>query len=166
MRGYLLDTNIVSYWFLPGTPQNCSVVAHIGGLDAGTPLRVSAVTLGEIEYGHRVVSTTDSSKQAQFNHFVQEQLPRALNVRGTTRIYYGQIRARLFKKYSPQQGRRALRPEQLVDPVTATTLGVQENDLWIAAQAAEYNLVLVTHDRMTRLREVVSDILAIEDWAA
>lgn len=166
MRGYLLDTNIISYWFQPRTPENRNVVTHIGGLDAGTPLRVSAVTLGEIEYGHRVVSTTDRPIQVQFNRFVQTQLPDVLDVRKTTRIYYGQIRARLFEKYSPQRGRKALRPEQLVDPVTAKTLGVQENDIWIAAQALEYNLVLVTHDRMMRLREVASDILDIEDWAA
>lgn len=166
MRGYLLDTNIIAYWFRRGTPENHNVVTHIGGLDAGTPLRVSAVTLGEIEYGHCVVSTPGTAEQIQFNRFVQTQLPDVVDVRRTTRIYYGQIRARLFEKYSPQQGRKALRPEQLVDPVTAKTLGVQENDIWIAAQAAEYNLVLVTHDRMARLRVVASDILNIEDWAA
>lgn len=166
MRGYLLDTNIISYWFQPETSENRNVVTHIGGLDEGTPLRVSAITLGEIEFGHRVAPTAGSPIQAQFNQFVQTQLPDVLDVRRTTRTYYGQIRARLFKKYAPQHGRKALRPEQLVDPVTAKTLGVQENDIWIAAQALEYNLVLVTHDRMTRLREAVSDILDIEDWAA
>ncbi len=165
MRGYLLDTNIISYWFQPGTPENRNVVTHIGGLDAGAPLRVSAVTLGEIEYGHRVVSTTGRPIQVQFNRFVQTQLPDVLDVRRTTRTYYGQIRARLFEKYSPQHGRKALRPEQLVDPVTAKALSVQENVIWIAAQAVEYNLVLVTHDRMARLRDVAGDILDIEDWA-
>ena len=104
--------------------------------------------------------------RAEFNQFVQTQLPDILDVRKTTRIYYGQIRACLFEKYAPQRGRKGLRPEQLVDPVTAKTLEVQENDIWIAAQALEYNLVLVTHDRMTRLREAVNDILDIEDWAA
>lgn len=166
MRGYLLDTNIISYWFKPGTPENREVVAHIAGLDDGTPLRVSAITFGEIEYGHRVVSTADSLKQAQFNHFVQTQLPDVLDVRKTTRIYYGQIRARLFEKYAPRRGRKALRPEQLVDPATGKTLGIQENDIWIAAQAVEYNLVLVTNDRMTHLSEVVGDILDIENWVA
>jgi predicted nucleic acid-binding protein len=53
----------------------------------------------------------------------------------------------------------------LVDPLTAKCLGIQENDLWIAAQAYESNLVLVTHDKMDRLREVASDLLAFEDWA-
>ena len=166
MRGYLLDTQTISYWFRPGTPENHNVVTHIDGLDAGTPLRVSAVALGEIEYGHRVAPKTETPIQVEFNRFVQTQLPDVLDVRRTTRIYYGQIRARLFEKYAPERGRKALRPEQLVDPVTAKTLGVQENDIWIAAQAAEYNLVLVTHDKMTHLREAVSDILAIEDWAA
>jgi len=166
VRGYLLDTNIITYWFQGATPENRKVVSHIGGLDAGTPLRVSAVTLGEIEYGHRVVAATDTPIQIEFNQFVHTQLPDVLDIRRTTRIYYGLIRARLFAKYSPQYGRKAVRPEQLADPVTAQTLGVQENDIWIAAQAAEYNLVLVTHDNMKRVRNEVSDILDIEDWAA
>ncbi len=166
MRGYLLDTNIISYWFRHDGPENRNVVDLIGGLDASTPLRVSAITLGEIEYGHRVVSTTNTPIHVQFNHFVQTQLPDVLDVRRTTRIYYGQIRSRLFMKYSPRHGRKALRPEQLVDPATSATLGVQENDIWIAAQAVEHNLVLVTHDRMSHLRNVTGDILDFEDWVA
>jgi len=166
LRGYLLDTNIICYWFRPGTPENQNVVARVDSLDAATPLRVSAISLGEIEYGHRVASPADTPIQLQLNRFVQTQLPHVLDVRATTRIYYGEVRSRLFKKYSPQRGRKALRPEQLLDPVTSKSLGIQENDIWIAAQAIEHNLVLVTHDRVSHLRGVTSDILDIEDWAA
>lgn len=165
MQGYLLDTNIVSYWFQQGTPENRKVVNHIASLDPGTPLRISAITLGEIEYGHRCVSKSDTAIQTQFNTFIHAQLPAVLDIRKTTRTYYGDIRSRLFAKYSPQRGRRALRPEQMIDPVTSATIAVQENDLWIAASAVEHNLVLVTHDGMTHLRDVTSGILDFEDWA-
>jgi len=51
--------------------------------------------------------------------------------------------------------------------LTALTLGIQENDLWIAAQAIERHFILVTSDhRMTRIREIASEAeLVIEDWA-
>jgi predicted nucleic acid-binding protein len=53
----------------------------------------------------------------------------------------------------------------LIDPVTSRELGIQENDLWIAAQALEYNLVLVTNDKMDRIRDVCED-LQVENWTA
>ncbi len=61
------------------------------------------------------------------------------------------------------------RAEQLCDPITGRELGIDENDLWIVAQAAERNLVLVTHDKIVRIREALQNIGAgvrIEDWAA
>ncbi|MBW2143424.1 MAG: hypothetical protein JRG75_03380 [Deltaproteobacteria bacterium] len=45
-------------------------------------------------------------------------------------------------------------PEDLQERTTAKELGVQENDIWIAAQAIQYNLVLLTADYMKRLEEV------------
>ncbi|MCH7920211.1 MAG: hypothetical protein IIC50_19795 [Planctomycetes bacterium] len=74
------------------------------------------------------------------------------------------LRAALFDKYAPKKNRKGLRPEQLIDPVTSKGLGVQENDIWIASQALEHNLVLVTNDQMNHLREVASD-LRVENWA-
>jgi tRNA(fMet)-specific endonuclease VapC len=88
-----------------------------------------------------------------------------LDVTKATRISYGALRASVFEKYAPNARRRSgLRPEQLIDPATSQELGIQENDLWIAAQAMEYNLVFVTNDKMERIREVRAD-LQIENWA-
>jgi predicted nucleic acid-binding protein len=53
----------------------------------------------------------------------------------------------------------------LIDPVTSRELGIQENDLWIAAQALEYNLVLVRNDKMDRIRDACEE-LQVENWAA
>jgi len=164
VRGYLLDTNILGYWFDDQRPEHEKVVEHLNALDPMAPLRISAISLGEIEYGHRCVSDTDTAVQAGFQHFVNTRLPGVLGIQRSTSAYYGQIRARLFKTFAPRNGKKNLRPCQLVDPVTASTLGIQENDLWIAAQATEFNLVLVTHDQMNRLKEAVSD-LVVEDWA-
>ena len=87
-----------------------------------------------------------------------------LDVTKATRISYGALRASVFEAYAPNaRRRRGLRPEQLIDPVTSQALGIQENDLWMAAQALEYNLVFVTNDKMARIREVCAD-LQVENW--
>ena len=164
MHGYLLDSNIVRYWFDAKCPEHERVVQRTQQLPAGTPLVVSAITLGEIEYGLRV-QDKGAEFEAELVGFIHEQLPMVLSVTATTRIDYGSIRARLFKKFAPGELRRKLRlPEQLVDPVRGLALGIQENDLWIAAQTVEHNLVLVSNDRLTHLREVAPE-LRVENWA-
>jgi predicted nucleic acid-binding protein len=40
-------------------------------------------------------------------------------------------------------------------------IGIDENDLWIVALAAERNLTLITHDRMRRIRDVVQQDVRI-----
>jgi tRNA(fMet)-specific endonuclease VapC len=161
-----LDTNILRYWFDQDRPEHGTVVQRIESLAAESPLRVSAVSLGEIEYGHRCVSDTDSDIQRQYNDFLAARVPSALSISRNTATYYGELRENLFEKFAPNNAKRKPRPCQLVDPVTAKTLGIQENDLWIAAQAMEYNLVLVTHDKMRHIHEVKPGLLDFEDWAA
>lgn len=56
-------------------------------------------------------------------------------------------------------------PEGWVEPSTGKELGIDENDLWIAAQAIERNLVLASQDSMARLLDVAAE-LRIEDWTS
>ena len=61
-----------------------------------------------------------------------------------------------------------MRPEQLIDPITSRELGIQENDLWLCAQAVAHDMVLVTNDTMRRIREVsqgMQPALLIQNWA-
>ena len=60
-----------------------------------------------------------------------------------------------------------MRPEQLTDLSTSLELGIQENDLWLCAQAVGHGLVLVTNDKMARIREVskgMEPALLIQNW--
>lgn len=166
VHGYLLDTSIIGFWFNEKRPQNQAVINAVASLPADAPLATSVIALGEIEYGQRAVSKEDyTARQLRFNELVRRHLPRILDIRKTTTIYYGKIRALLFEKFAPKSKRRkGLRPEQLIDPVTSLELGIQENDLWIAAQAIEHNLVFVTHDKMTQIRSVAEELM-LEDWA-
>ena len=67
-----------------------------------------------------------------------------------------------------EKKKKGLRPEQLIDPVTSLQLRIQENDLWLVAQAITRNLVLVTNDRksLKPLLEAAGDELTVENWAA
>jgi hypothetical protein len=60
-----------------------------------------------------------------------------------------------------------MRPEQLLEPATAKELQIQENDLWLCAQAISHRMVLVTNDRMTPIRDVAAGMnppLIMQDW--
>ena len=93
-------------------------------------------------------------------------MPQILPITHHTANHYGTLRARLFNKFAPSAKKgKSQRPEQLRDPVSGRELGIQENDLWIAAQAIERNLVLVSNDKLARIREVVAEELSIKDWA-
>lgn len=163
MHGYLVDTQTVSYWFDARLPQHRSVSAHIDALPSNALLGVSAITIGEIAFGHAITAKPDIAKQAAFTTFLQQHFPMPLPVTKSTTIYYSQLRSALFKKYPPR-GKRKRRPEQCFDPIKALELGIDENDLWIASQAFEHNLVLVTNDSMERIRDVAGPLLTVENW--
>lgn len=169
-RDYLLDTNILSYWFDPNCAEHELVKSRLLALanSARQPtLFISSITIGEIEYGHQAEQQPlRQAIQAQFWGFLEARLV-PIDVRRSTGLEYGALRAALFERFAPRKGRRrGLRVEQLVHPVTAKSLGIQENDLWIAAQALEYDLTLVTHDAMTPIRQCADERLKVEDWAS
>jgi predicted nucleic acid-binding protein len=94
VRGYLLDTNIVVYWFDARRPQHERVVRHIQELPEATPLMISAITLGEIEFGLQVskVSTLEQEvSQEALRVFTDTNLPMVLDVTKATRISYGAL---------------------------------------------------------------------------
>jgi tRNA(fMet)-specific endonuclease VapC len=173
---YLLDTNIPRYWYDTGCPQHTAVFAHVkairqpDSLTGYTPkMFVSVVTIGEIAYGHRVAGTPDAAKQAEYEKFVREQCPEPLEITRHVGEAYGEMRAWLFNKFVDKTKRsHARRAEEMVDPTTGRELGVQENDLWIAAQAMTYKFVLVTHDSKRHFGDLLRQFCAtlqVEDWA-
>lgn len=170
MKGYLLDTNVIRHWLDESNDSHAAVAQKAKQAAQVQSLMVtSSVVLGEIEYG--IAANSGEAKQAMeklrahvIKQFAQKRL--LLSVSRDTTAIYGELRAKLFNNFAPKDRRKKVkRPEELVDPVTAKELGIQENDLWIAAQALERNLVLVTNDAMARIQEVASD-LKVEDWAA
>jgi len=48
--------------------------------------------------------------------------------------------------------------------LTGKELGIQENDLWLAAQTVEHNLIFVTANGMVHIKSVTAGMLDVEDW--
>jgi tRNA(fMet)-specific endonuclease VapC len=156
VSGYLFDTCIVRNWF----SRNPAVVGRVNLLPGTSPLFISSITLGEIECGHTSPAATDLAKQAEFRRFMREHFDvPALPVTGDSAIHYAQFRRRLFDKYK-RCGKYTEQHEDLL----GEKVNIDENDLWLVAQACERNLVFVTHDRMTRIREIVGSDVTVEIW--
>jgi len=168
LDGYILDTCIIEYWYNEHSEfpaVKAAVEAHQG---EEAPLYISVASLGEIQYGHAANPKGAGVERDCFIAFVRDKLPQALALTRHTVEPYGLIRAQLFELYAPRNKRtKGMRPEELIDPIDSRELGIQENDLWMAAQAIERNLVLVTHDGMAHIRQATKDLdppLRIEDW--
>jgi predicted nucleic acid-binding protein len=169
---YLLDTNILSFWYADHREEHAKVLARVQAVRQPDPqteyvsrLFISVVTLGEIEQGHRSSPTPNASVQAEYMAFVREQCPEPLEITKHVAVPYGDLKAWLFDQKKRTKIERA---QQLVDPASAKELHADENDIWIAAQAMTLGLVLVTHDSRGKFRELQQHFkptLRVEDWA-
>jgi len=166
MRTFLLDTCIWSYWFNPNRLEHTKIKQQVESLAGNSVLGISIITWGEIVYGHHVSGKKGHPIQAEYLQFIKSKEPKTFKIDIHTANTYGKLRAHLFDRYAPKEKRKKnLRPEQLVNPVTSLELGIQENDLWIVAQAIVRGLTLVTHDKFTHIREIAGSELHTKDWA-
>lgn len=157
MNGYLLDTNAVHLWAC----QNAILVAHIAAVGSAL-IETSVITLGETECGHRRTSTTNAARRAQCILWIASQFPNPLQVTRHTAEIYGDLKAELFKNHPPKTKTRF--PDGCYDQASGAEIGVDENDLWIASQAIEHDLVLVSSDKMKRIRTAAGIRLDVENW--
>ena len=163
MRDFLLDTQTIEYWYDEKCGQHAAVSGNVESLKQQAKslehkprLLVSVVTLGEIEFGRCVQTGDFAAKQEAYIRFVQQELPAKLELTEDAVAAYGEMRGRLFNKYAPGAKRkRKTRPEQLTDPISSLPLTIQENDLWLCAQAVGHGMVLVTNDKMHAIHEVI-----------
>jgi len=168
MDGYLFDTNAVSVLWNVRHPEHDTIKVFFASV-SHSPVWLSTIVLAEIEYGLKITPKMDIDSQNQVRHEMSNH-PLILNIDKHTIGPYADLRAELFKNYSPKKRRGRLKvrwPEDLIERTSAKELGVQENDIWIAAQAIQYNLILVTGDHMQRLADVSENLdypLQIASW--
>lgn len=157
MKVYLLDTNIASaLWDVADTNHGKALQFIRDAAAAGSVVYISRVVIAEIEYGQKLYASTDPARRAKADAAMRAyKMIKEIN-KGTTE-HYSSIRAALFMKFGPldTKGRiKSVRPEQLVDKTTALRLGIQENDLWMAAIAVQYNMTFVSEDKINNIKTV------------
>ena len=150
MDGYLLDTNTLSILLDPSHPKQADATRAIAALDPAAPKFVSVIALAELQFGRMLIETFAGPVPALGSILSRAQGYGAiLEITRHTAAEYGELKANLAKLYLAKAFGRS-RPrwlENWVDLATGQTLQVDENDLWISAQAREHNLVLLTGDR-------------------
>ena len=127
---------------------------------------LAAVSIAEVEYGLLVAPAIDAAQQTAVRSAMGSYAVLPLD-RHTAQTY-AEIRAILFRTYSPRNRRGRLTQtyvEDLVERTTSKELGIQENDLWIVSVAVQHNLVFVTGDRMQRVIEAAQYSHRTEYWA-
>ena len=165
MKVYLLDTNIASALWDEGDEHHDDALEFAQNAAAsGDVIYVSRITIAEIEYGYELYTSKDPDRRRK-----AEANMRAFTLikdidKGTTE-HYAKIRAELYRLKAPRKPSgqiKNVRPERLIDKTTGAELGIQENDLWIAAIAVEYNMLLVSDDRMRHIQEACPKLKIIK----
>lgn len=155
MSGYLLDTVILSGWYA----KKKGVTARIEGLPGASQLYMSVISRGEIEFGHSNI-TSLPAEQAAFHKWIRERFSDCeLCVSPYAGEIYGNCKRRLFDITDKKGKYTECREDKL-----GQKCGIDENDLWLVAQATEKNLVLITLDKMAKLKEIVDDAKRILTW--
>jgi tRNA(fMet)-specific endonuclease VapC len=156
MKTYLFDTNIWSKWFR----EEPFVLDKIAQIDINSKIFLSSIVWGEVMYGAKADEAFNIESYSEF--ILHRAEPIIWQIDKHVATVYGQLRADLFGKYI-RKGKNK-HPEQLIDPVTATEIGIDENDLWIVAQAVTHNLTFVTNDKMHRIFTITPKGLKHEIW--
>ena len=164
---YLLDTNIACCLWDDQNAKSIIARDFLTSLGRDATAIVSVVSLAEIEYGLKISPAIDPSRHSLVRN-AMSSFPLVQEITKHTAEYYSTIRAELFKLYSTSNNRGCLtskRVEDLIDRTTSKELGIQENDLWIAAQAMEWDAVLVTNDSMKRIASLqLNGQLRLTKW--
>jgi predicted nucleic acid-binding protein len=147
--GYLLDTCVVSALLDGGHKNYQNVKLSDEAIEVGAPRYVSRLTIAELAFGfalHEAATSQPHPRVTDILKRAQEYAIREVNKH--TAAEYAELRKNLAVAYLPDliRSKRPRWVEQWVDRATGEALQVDENDLWICAQAREWNLTLFTTD--------------------
>lgn len=146
MDAYLLDTNLVSVLYDARRSNHQTVRQAVSTFDSQAPQLVSAITIGELRFGltlsraaGRPLTHIEACIEAAEEHPLAE-------VGRYTAEAFAYAKASVALQRVDIRSRVPRWVEGWTDRVTGQHLQIDENDLWIAAQALERNLVVVTSD--------------------
>lgn len=145
---YLLDTNHLSR-LLARDPHVTARLAELGRAQIAT----CVIARGELMF------MAAKSERRASNEQRIEALLHSMPVHSVDEAaadWYGTLKAALINRFGPKEKARRRR-------TTIATIGVSENDLWIAAIAKRHALTVVSVDDDFRRIQEVTD-LRLESW--
>jgi tRNA(fMet)-specific endonuclease VapC len=149
LDGYLLDTCAISALLQGGHPLYQAVRIAIEALDKEAPIFVSRITMAELRFGielHKAVTGSPHHRADEILRRAEEYEPREVSKH--TAVEYAILKSRIAVTYL-NNALSSNRPRWIdlwIDRVSGATLQIDENDVWICAQALELNLTLITTD--------------------
>lgn len=146
MDTYLLDTNLVSVLYDNRRPNHLAVRNAIAALDPLSPQLVSAITVGELRFGLSLSRAAGQPLAHIEDCIVRTEEHPLAEVGRYTAEAFGYVKSNVALQRIDIRRRIPRWVEAWSDRVTGQLLQIDENDLWIAAQAVERNLVVVTSD--------------------
>ena len=163
VSGYIFDTNVLSALLDSTHSRHSDVRAAIGALDGRSTKFVSAIVVAELEFGvHLAERETGVASPELRRQLAKAHEYAVLDITRHTSVAYAELKANLASKYLKKALKRDGRPrwvEDWTDKATGKRLQVDENDLWICAQAKERNLTAVTTDgRMKRIADADCEV--------
>jgi tRNA(fMet)-specific endonuclease VapC len=175
--GYLLDTNVISALADRTRADHATTARRLAAI-GNSPVLLPVMAIAEISFGMAKADNVAPQKRAELQTFFAQYVH--LPVDDGTVDPYSLIRAEIWRRFATPQkrGHKEKRPEDLLDKVTGTELGIDEPDLLIASVALEHNLILVTHDEregMVRIKEASERVfqrgefpvqLRTENWSS
>ncbi len=147
MDAYLLDTTILSIYLDPQHSAHAEKSVALNALSATIPRYISVVSLAELSFGVELAASLGKGNLPALQEIIRQARGYAvLDLSTHTAIAYAELKAKIASKYLHKVLRRD-RPkyiEEWADKATGKALGIDENDLWMCAQAKERDLIFVT----------------------
>ncbi len=150
-----MDTSALSPLVDSSHPKHGLATTLVASL-SGSPIYVSGLALAELAFGlalHEKAHGTKMPNAEQMLSDAKSYPP--LWIEHHTATEYASLKATIAVFYLPNVTRQFRKKwvEDWVDQYTEKKLGVDENDLWICAQALEMNFTLIADDKMNRIKK-------------
>lgn len=162
MDAYLFDTTVLSIYLDPNHPHHVAKSLSLAALPTDGPRFISAVALAELGFGTSLAALLEKGNLTTLNAIlVQARTYAILDLTHHTASVYADVKSKVAYKYLAKTLRKD-RPkyvQEWIDKATDQKLAIDENDLWMCAQAKERDLVFVTADaRMRRIPDADPDV--------
>jgi tRNA(fMet)-specific endonuclease VapC len=155
VESYLLDTSALTPLIDISHSKHSAAKTLIQSLN-DAPIYVSAISLAEMMYGLAVYERTQGTKLPNADKMLSDakSFP-LLDVERHASAEYAALKATIATHYLPNvtKQHRTKYVEDWIDKFTGKVLGIDDNDLWICAQACEMNFTLIADDKMNRIKK-------------